>query len=137
VVNVIATLTLTEAMNGLVAGSSGFLLRQDAGPFNLCALVICAAGGSSVIPADLRQELVTCADSGRIELDEPTANGILSEREVEVLRLAGHGNETADIARLLSYSERTVKGIIHGVTSRLELRNRTHAVAWAVRHGLI
>ena len=37
----------------------------------------------------------------------------------------------------LFYSERTVKNIIHDVTSRLELRNRTHAVAYAIRQGLI
>ncbi|MDQ3292886.1 MAG: DNA-binding response regulator, partial [Actinomycetota bacterium] len=37
----------------------------------------------------------------------------------------------------LAYSERTIKNVIHDITSRLCLRNRTHAVAWAVREGLI
>ena len=37
----------------------------------------------------------------------------------------------------LFYSERTVKNIIHDITSRLELRNRTHAVAYAIKAGLI
>jgi len=37
----------------------------------------------------------------------------------------------------LFYSERTVKNIIHDVTSRLDLRNRTHAVAYAIKQGLI
>jgi DNA-binding NarL/FixJ family response regulator len=32
---------------------------------------------------------------------------------------------------------RTVKNVIHDVTSRLDLRNRTHAVAYAIRQGLI
>jgi DNA-binding NarL/FixJ family response regulator len=45
--------------------------------------------------------------------------------------------DTAEIARALSYSERTVKNIVHAVTTRLQLRNRSHAVAYVVREGLI
>lgn len=59
----------------------------------------------------------------------------LSEREVEVLRLVAEGNDTNEIARTLCYSERTVKNVIHDVTSRLHLRNRPHAVAFALRQG--
>ena len=43
----------------------------------------------------------------------------------------------AEIARELCYSQRTVKNILHDVTTRLQLRNRSHAVAYAVREGLI
>jgi DNA-binding NarL/FixJ family response regulator len=41
------------------------------------------------------------------------------------------------VGRRLFFSERTVKNVIHDVTSRLDLRNRTHAVAYAIRQGLI
>ena len=44
---------------------------------------------------------------------------------------------TVEIASILCYSERTVKGVIHGITSRLQLRNRSHAVAYALRNALI
>ena len=37
----------------------------------------------------------------------------------------------------VAYSERTVKNVLHDLTTRLQLRNRTHAVAYAVREGLI
>jgi DNA-binding CsgD family transcriptional regulator len=47
------------------------------------------------------------------------------------------GLDTAEIAGSLAYSERTIKNIIHDVTARLNLRNRSHAVAYAVRQGLI
>ena len=53
------------------------------------------------------------------------------------MRLLADGFDTAEIAGRLFYSERTVKNIIHDITSRLELRNRTHAVAYAIREGLI
>ena len=61
----------------------------------------------------------------------------LESREVDVLRLLGAGRDTAEIARELSYSERTVKNIIHGVLTRMNLRNRTHAVAYALRNGVL
>ncbi len=61
----------------------------------------------------------------------------LSSREVTVLRLLADGQDTAEIAAEMAYSERTVKNILHKLTSRLGLRNRTHAVSYALRHGLI
>jgi DNA-binding NarL/FixJ family response regulator len=61
----------------------------------------------------------------------------LTVREVDVLRLVSEGFDTAEIAVKTAYSERTVKNILHEVTTRLQLRNRAHAVGHAMRHGLI
>lgn len=61
----------------------------------------------------------------------------LSKREVEVLRLVADGFDTADIAEQLSYSESTIKGVLAKIMTRLEARNRCHAVAIVVRGGLI
>ena len=61
----------------------------------------------------------------------------LTDREVRVLRLLAEGFDTAEVGRQLFLSERTVKNVVHDVTSRLNLRNRTHAVAYALRQGLI
>jgi DNA-binding NarL/FixJ family response regulator len=61
----------------------------------------------------------------------------LTEREIAVLRLLAEGLDTAEVGERLFFSERTVKNVIHDLTSRLDLRNRTHAVAYAIRHGLI
>ena len=47
------------------------------------------------------------------------------------------GRLLEQVGQRLFYSERTVKNIIHDVTSRLDLRNRTHAVAYAIKQGLI
>ena len=59
----------------------------------------------------------------------------LSDREVEVLRHLADGCDTSEIAQTMAYSERTIKNIIHEVTRRLNLRNRSHAVAYAVKAG--
>ena len=59
---------------------------------------------------------------------------------------AGGGHAAADLGRLdtaeiaardCPISERTVKNVLHEVTTRLHLRNRAHAVGYVMRHGLI
>ena len=66
-----------------------------------------------------------------------TSSARLDEREREVLRLVADGCGTAEIAQRLNYSERTVKNILHRLLSRMNLRNRAHAVAYALGNGLL
>nr|WP_269330167.1 LuxR C-terminal-related transcriptional regulator [Kineosporia babensis] len=61
----------------------------------------------------------------------------LQRREIEVLELIAEGLETGEIAERMQYSQRTVKNIISGMMTRLGLRNRSHAVAYALRAGLL
>ena len=58
-------------------------------------------------------------------------------RERDVLELLADGHSTREIAIRLAYSERTIKNILQDLTTRLHLRNRTQAVAHAVRSGWI
>src|SRR6266700_3486773 len=58
-------------------------------------------------------------------------------RERDVLELLADGHSTREIAIRLAYSERTIKNILQDLTTRLSLRNRTQAVAYAVRSGWI
>jgi DNA-binding NarL/FixJ family response regulator len=67
---------------------------------------------------------------------ELTLSG-LTRRETDVLRLVADGLDTAEIAVRLAFSERTVKNILQSMLTRLGLRNRVHAVAHGLRHGLI
>ncbi len=61
----------------------------------------------------------------------------LSGRELDVLCRIADGYSTAEIADQLSYSESTIKNIVHQAASALGARNRTHAVVTAIRQGLI
>lgn len=80
----------------------------------------------------------TLDDAGLLGAVEAGACAVLRRRETTPERLSGaEGWDTATVANRLCYSERTVKGTLHGVTTRLQLRNRSHAVAYAIRHGLI
>jgi DNA-binding NarL/FixJ family response regulator len=66
-----------------------------------------------------------------------SADRYLTRRELDVLRLLAEGGSTRDIAQRLSYSERTVKNIVHDVLGKLNGRTRAHAVAVASRRGII
>jgi len=61
----------------------------------------------------------------------------LSARDVEVLRLLAEGRSTAGIADDLAYSESTIKNVIHDIVCHMSARNRAHAVAMAIRAGVI
>ncbi|WP_055612805.1 helix-turn-helix transcriptional regulator [Streptomyces phaeochromogenes] len=97
------------------------------------------ADGGGSLPPTLQGTLMEQVRWAQRELLAPrglTASGI-SPREVDVLRLVAEGTELADIATKLSYSERTVKYILYGVMKRLHLKNRAHAVSYAIRAGII
>jgi DNA-binding NarL/FixJ family response regulator len=61
----------------------------------------------------------------------------LTAREIDVLRLLASGATTRDIAEGMSYSERTVKNIVHDILVKLRGRTRAQAVAVAARLGVI
>jgi DNA-binding NarL/FixJ family response regulator len=113
--------------------------RTAADDGRLLAAVHTAAAGAADLPPDLLGRLVSHVERLHREVLEPgnlTASSLTS-REIDVLRLMADGRDTAEIARTLRYSERTVKNIIYTITTRLQLRNRSHAVAFAMRAGVI
>lgn len=121
------------------AGVTGIVRRADATPAALVRAIHAAVANEGSLPPDLLGRLLR--QVGQLQRRVLSPRGLtfagLTDREVAVLRLLADGFDTAEVAAQLFYSERTVKNIIHDVTSRLELRNRTHAVAYAIRQGLI
>jgi DNA-binding NarL/FixJ family response regulator len=79
----------------------------------------------------------SAAGLDRGDVSAPRSSGEFSPRELRVLGLLADGYRTSEIALELAYSERTIKHSISALTARLQLRNRTQAVAIAVREGLI
>ena len=139
VVLVVARIDDTGPLTAAGAGASALLRRSEATPEHLAGAVHAAAAGDGTVPPDLLGRLLDQVSRLHDQVLAPrglTFSG-LSEREVDVLRLVADGFDTGEIARKLCYSERTVKNVIHDVTTRLCLRNRSHAVAYAVRQGLI
>lgn len=121
------------------AGVAGLLRRSDANPDTLVRTIRRVASGEGEVPPDLLGRLLE--QVGRLQRQVLAPRGLtfsgLTPRETEVLRLVADGHDTSEIALRMCYSERTVKNVLHDLTTRLQLRNRTHAVAYAVREGLI
>ncbi len=120
-------------------GASALLRRVEATPERLSTSVVAAARGEGQLAPDLLGRLM--AQMSQLQQNVLAPKGIgangFTVRELEVLRLLADGFDTSDIAEKLAYSERTIKNVIHDVTSRLHLRNRSHAVAFAMRTGVI
>ena len=126
-------------LSAVEAGVGGVIRREQATAHNLTTTIRSVAAGEGTLPPDLLGRLMEQVAQLQRQVLAPrglTFSG-LTEREVSVLRLLADGLDTADVGRQLYYSERTVKNIVHDVTSRLDLRNRTHAVAYAIKQGLI
>lgn len=119
-----------RAARAIEAGACGVLRREQACEQTLVSAVRAAATGHGTMPPDLLSDLF---DSRQAVPAAPT----LDARERDVLRMVADGHETAEIASALAYSARTVTTIVHDITHRLRLRNRAHAVAFALREGLI
>lgn len=126
-------------LDAVEAGACGVVRRSEANGRAIAGAVRVAARGDGTLPSDLLGRLLT--QVGKLQRQVLTPNGLsfngLSEREIAVLRLVAEGLDTGEIAQQLAYSERTIKNVIHDVTSRLNLRNRSQAVAYALREGLI
>jgi len=120
-------------------GMVSVLPRQDADYGQIARALVNARDGRLELPPDAGGWLEERIRSVQRDVLAPhglTTAGLYT-REVEVLRLLAEGIDTLEIAQQLSYSERTVRNIIHGMLTRMKLRNRVHAVAYALRNGVI
>ncbi|SFY19669.1 helix-turn-helix transcriptional regulator [Streptomyces atratus] len=120
-------------------GVAAVLRRGEANQDSLVHLVTAMANGEGVLPGDLLGKLLDHVSSLQRTVLDPRGLSLstLTTREAEMIRLVSEGYGTAEIAQKTSYSERTVKNVLHEVVTRLELRNRAHAVGYTMRHGLI
>lgn len=136
-----ADLAPAEALHAIAVGARGLLRRRETGTAGLARAVLAVAGGDCTVPPDMLAQMFERGPRGLTAGDQGpwTGSGTsgLTERERAVLALIADGRETDEIARELCYSPRTVVGVVHDITHRFRLRNRAHAVAYAMRAGLL
>lgn len=115
------------------AGALSYILK-DIGPADLADVVRKAAQGEAVLHPRVAARVIQELHGARSIGPNPFVD--LSERELEVLRLVADGLSNADIAGRLVLSEKTVKGHVSNILSKLHLSDRTQAAAYAWREGI-
>lgn len=117
--------TVAEAVK---AGADAYISKSSTREFVLQALHEVANGRSVLDPN------VTDGIFGRISNRDPN---VLSDRELEVLQELTHGHSTKGVAERIHVSEETVKSYLKQVFRKLNVKDRTEAVAEGFRRGLV
>jgi two-component system, NarL family, response regulator DevR len=115
-------------VEAIMAGASGYLLKQVRGQDLVDAVREVAAGRSLLDPVTTAHVLDRMRESAKT--DELAA---LTERERAVLELMGEGMTNRQIAERLFLAEKTVKNYVTSVLAKLGMERRTQAVAWIAR----
>jgi DNA-binding NarL/FixJ family response regulator len=121
----------------LAAGAAGYLLKDVPSEEVVRAVRSVYAGEPVLHPAIARKVLARFAaeaQGGNVGRD---AERLLTDREIDILRLAACGLSNADIANRLSVSMRTVQAHLTQVFNKLGASSRTEAVIAGLRRGIL
>jgi len=121
-----------KVLAALEAGASGFILK-DAEADDVAA-AIRAAHNDEVHLDPAAARILAKGMRSRTEAQPVEA---LTERELEVLSLVGHGRSNKEIATELGITERTARTHVSNILGKLELQSRTQAALYAVERKLV
>jgi len=115
----------------LAGGAAGYLSKEVDGEA-ICDAILIVARGDIVLSPQVRQSL-----AGAIRERDGQGRPVLTARERAVLALAAGGWSTREIAARVSVASATVKADLRSVYIKLDVPDRTSAVAAAIRRGLL
>ncbi|WP_052488005.1 response regulator transcription factor [Gordoniibacillus kamchatkensis] len=127
--------------DGIRAGAAGYLLKDTDTKELLNGIrwirqgqaLYRTATASKVLAQMMEREIVAEEQyENRLELREP-----LTEREIEVLQQMAYGRRNSEIADILQVSQGTVKTHVHHIYQKLGVEDRTQAVVFALRQGIV
>ena len=126
---------LAEIIPLLKAGATGCLSRDES-VGDLARAIIAVARGEIVLPPSVAMQALTAlASSESIGPAHSASIGLLTDREIEVVRLLAQGSTNKDIAQALFLSVRTVEAHMRTIFGKIGVRSRTEAALWAARQG--
>jgi two-component system, NarL family, response regulator DevR len=114
----------------IIAGASGYLLKQTRGQAVVDA-IIAVASGRSLLDPDVTGKVLERVRQGRG--DDP-ALASLTEQERKVLAGLAEGHTNREISETLFLSEKTVKNYVSRILDKLGLSRRAEAAAFMARH---
>jgi NarL family two-component system response regulator LiaR len=118
----------------LEAGAAGYLLK-DVPAHELVDAIRAVHAGESILHPTIARKVLNRFASSRRQSAIATESDQLSEREMEVLKLAASGKTNMEIANKLTLSVRTVQGHLSNIFSKMHVGSRTEAVILALRMG--
>lgn len=127
------------AFRALEAGASAYVLK-DISTENLVRAIHGVCNGRAVMHPDITRQLV---DRFRVLMRERAGNAVgghttgLTGRELEIVIEMARGATDREIAHKISLAESTVKSHIRSILRKMGARNRTQAVAYVIRKGLM
>src|SRR6188768_2036033 len=132
---VLTTFDLDEYVyEGLRAGASGFVLKDDP-PEQLIAAVRTVAGGDALLSPAVTKRVIAHFTRRRAQAP-PRGVDTLTAREMDVFRLITQGLSNAEIGQKLFISDTTVKTHVTRLLQKLDLRDRAQAIVLAYQSGL-
>ncbi len=126
-----------DLFEAIKSGAEGYLLKDMAEAELERTLNALAAGEPALSPGLAAKILNEFARLGGEAPPKEEQRDDLTTREREVLQLVAEGATNKEIATSLYLSEHTVNFHMKNILSKLHLRNRAHAVAYAIRTGLV
>jgi NarL family two-component system response regulator LiaR len=124
-----------HVFEGIKAGAQGYLLK-DSEPEDLSRAIHTVFAGDTIIAPDLAQKMLNTFEGGRREGGAHLAPP-LTDRELEVIKALAQGMSDRQIAQSLGISEKTVRNHTSNIYRKLHIFDRTQAVIYAVREGVI
>ena len=118
----------------LEVGVAGFLLKTASGD-ELIAAVEAAHKGESVLDHAIARKVIERFKSPGSDHSDKKAYESLSDREVDILKLAAKGMSNQEIADEVIISKRTVEGYMRSIFNKLGVGSRTEAVIHAFKKG--
>jgi DNA-binding NarL/FixJ family response regulator len=119
---------------GLQAGGRGYILKDD-DPDTMLRAIRAVAHGESLLGPTVAQKVMR--QFSAIPGKQRSLVDDLTPRELEVLTQIGSGLNNRQIAEQLVISEKTVKNHINNVFSKLHIYDRSQAILYAIREGLV
>lgn len=123
-----------HVFQGIKAGAQGYILK-DCTPEDLTRAIRTVHAGDTIMAQDIARKMLTTFESIRSNNSDIAPH--LTERELEVVKALAQGKSNKEIAQILDISEKTVRNHASNIYKKLHIFDRTQAVIYAIRRGLV
>jgi DNA-binding NarL/FixJ family response regulator len=121
-----------HVFRGIKAGATGYLLK-DCTPEDLSRAIRTVHAGDTIMAPEIARKMLLAFEEADPEPEAPS----LTKRELDIVTAFARGQGNKQIARDLAISEKTVRNHVSNIYKKLHVYDRTQAVLYAIREGLI